>query len=315
MKIKIVSGLKFQKDFYSLPKDKYELVVVKDDTELEEEVKSADALISAFGVKVPDEIMRKSTNLKIISNLGVGVDNINIELARQLGITVTNTPDPVTLPTAELIIGLTLSLQRRICELDHEIRKGNAKFGVMHNWGNSLFNKKIGIIGMGRIGKATASLLQPFNTTISYFQRNKLNQSDESLINATFLPLDELLTSSDIVILCTPLTKDTKHLINKETLDLMKPSSIIINAARGPIINEKDLINTLKSKKIKGAALDVYEFEPEINSDLLLMKNVVLVPHIGTATYETRKEMLQLVCQNIMDFFDGRPLKNIVNII
>jgi lactate dehydrogenase-like 2-hydroxyacid dehydrogenase len=186
------------------------------------------------------------------------------------------------------------------------------KWGVLENIGNGLYGKTLGIVGMGRIGQATARRAVASGMKLVYFSRNRVSADIEKLYNAEYRSLDQLLSESDFISLHTPLTEETHHLINAEKLSLCKPTAFIINTARGAVIDEKALILAMKSGKIKGAALDVYESEPRISEELLEMENVVLVPHIGTATREARNEMALQASENIINFFRGGPIYRVV---
>ncbi len=275
-----------------------------------------DAVLSVFGTPFPDELMESAKNLRIISNYGAGVDNINLPLATKRGIVVTNTPDQVTEPTAELAMALMLSLVRRVTEMDRKLRrdKRKVKWGVMENLGMTLQHKTLGIVGMGRIGKATARRATAFGMEIIYNMRHQLPETEEKELNARYMTLENLLRTADVISLHTPLTENTWHLIGEKELGLMKPSAFLVNTARGAVVDEPELIRALQEKRIAGAALDVFEKEPEIPDAFLKMENVVVVPHIGTAAWETRVEIGKQAARNIVDFFGGKPLKYKVNL-
>jgi len=275
-----------------------------------------DAVITVFGKPFPDSVMKNGKNLKIISNYGVGVDNINLRLAYEMGIIVTNTPDTVTEPTAELTFGLMLSVMRRISENDRKLRMHPPlEWGIMKNLGNTLSGKMLGIIGMGNIGRSVARRALAFGMRICYYNRNKLDSVVEKEYKATWVSLPKLLENSDIISVHTPLTDKTRHLIGENEFNQMKDGVFVINTARGPIIDEIAMIKALDSKKIGGAGLDVFENEPKISPELLQMDNVVLVPHIGTGTKETRINIGIVASQNIINFFEGRSPKFVVNSI
>jgi lactate dehydrogenase-like 2-hydroxyacid dehydrogenase len=265
-----------------------------------------------FDLKVPAELIKKSKNLKIISNVGVGYNNIDINTAKEHNTIVCNTPTPVTEPTAELAMTLMGSIARGLVLSDRKVRNSSVKWGVLENIGRGLYGKTLGIVGMGRIGQATARRAVASGMKVVYFSRNRVSKEVEEMYDAEYLPLDELLKVSDFISLHTPLTAETHHLINEERLNLCKPSAYIINTARGAVIDEKALISALKSGKIKGAALDVYENEPHISEELLELDNVVLVPHIGTATREARNEMAAQATQNVVNYFKGHHIHRVV---
>jgi D-3-phosphoglycerate dehydrogenase len=274
-----------------------------------------DAFISTFQFKVDKEVIDAAKGrVKIISNYGVGYDNIDVEYATKQGIVVTNTPDPVVEPTAEHAFALMLAVARRIPECDYKLRIPNGlKWGVMENLGQTLYGKTLGIIGMGRIGKALVRRALACGMKIVYFNRTKLTPELENQYQAKLLDLDELIKISDVISIHTPLSFETHHLINRKRLQQMKPTAILVNTARGPVVDEIALIEALQKNWISSAALDVYEFEPKISKELFDLDNVVLAPHNGTGTFEARNEMSKFVSQNIIGFFNGNPKISRVN--
>jgi glyoxylate reductase len=276
--------------------------------ELIERISGCVALLSIFNRAVPKEVIEAGTQLKVISNYGVGFNNIDLAAANKKNVVVCNTPDAVCEPTAELCLALMLSLSRKVAECHHGlISNPDFEWGVMKNLGNTLRGKTLGIIGMGKIGLSVAGKALAFGMNIVYHNRKEKN------VAYPYMALDDLLEQADVVSLNCPLTDDTYHLIGSEELKKMKNSAFLINTARGPVVDEQALVDGLKSGEIAGAALDVFEEEPKIHSDLLKMNNVVLVPHIGTATYETRIEMGQEASLNIISLLVDRIEKNRVN--
>jgi len=267
-----------------------------------------DAFLPSFQFKVDrDVIDAAAPGVKIIANYGVGYNNVDVDYATKRGIVVTNTPDPVIEPTAELALTLMLAAARRIPGCDRKLRVHEGlKWGVMENLGQSLYGKTLGIIGMGRIGQALARRALACGMNIIYFSRTRLSPELETVYQAQWLELDELLKTADIVSLHIPLTDETFHLINRKRLHLMKSSAILVNTARGPVLDESALAEALQKRWISAAALDVYENEPNITPALLELDNVILTPHIGTATVEARNEMSRFASQNIIRFFAGR---------
>ncbi len=303
--------------FTDLPED-FEVIFPKEDQiseyELNQFLPSANAIVSVFGQKLTREVIDKAPYLKIIANFGVGYDNVDVDYATQKGITVTNTPDPVTESTAELAMGLMVAVARKIGSLNCQLRsKEGVLTGVMKNLSTTLYGKTVGIIGMGAIGKALARRAIAFGMKVVYYNRRQLTKETELQYNATYLPLHDLLEKSDVVSIHTPMTPETKHLLGKKQFAQMKSSAFVINTARGGVIQQEELIEALQNHEIRGAGLDVYANEPHIPEELLAMDNVVLTPHTGTATLETREEMSRTVSQNILEFFKGELTKNIVN--
>lgn len=267
--------------------------------ELIHEVKDADAVISLLTDKFDKKIISQMERCRIIANYAVGFNNIDVNLAKEKGIVVTNTPDVLTEATAEIAISLALCCARRIVEGDKFVRAGKFK-----GWkpdlllGTELKNKTFGIIGAGRIGTAASIRAKAFEMKIIYFSRTR-NAKLEKLTGAKKVTLNNLLKISDFISIHVPLTKDTFHLIDKKRLSLLKKSAILINTSRGEIIDEKELIKMLKNRRIFSAGFDVYENEPVINPDLLKLDNIVLLPHIGSATIETRNNMAMLAARNV----------------
>lgn len=297
---------------FSELKEKFEVVFPENDIFSKEEVirllPDFDAFVPTFQFKVDKDVINAAPDrLKIIANYGVGYNNIDVEYATEKGIVVTNTPDPVIEPTAEHTLALMLAAARRIAECDRKMRIPNGlKWGVLENLGQTLYGKTLGIVGMGRIGQAVARRALAFGMKVVYFNRNRIAPELESLYQAERLELDDLLANSDVVTIHTPLVRETFHLIGYNGLHKMKKTSILVNTARGPVVDEVALIDALKNNWIQSAALDVYEFEPIISAELLELDNIILAPHNGTATIEARNEMSRFASQNIIRFFEGR---------
>lgn len=283
--------------------------------ELIEKVKDVNAILCPLSEKIDREIMEAGKNLKIIANFGAGFDNIDIDAANDLGIIVTNSPAVnSTSSTSELTMGIMIDIMRNITSGEKDLRKGNFKgWKPVYGLGNSLSGKTLGIIGTGRIGKDVARKARAFDMNLIYYNRTRLDKNIENEYNLNYKNLDELIEISDVITIHTAYSDDLKHLFNEETFNKMKTSSYLINASRGPIVEEKALIHALNNNIIKGAALDVYEFEPNISEDLLNAKNILLVPHLGNATYEARNEMGLLAFENIKDVLSGKTAKNKVN--
>lgn len=292
----------------------FEVVVFDKDrpieqSELVELGKDADGIISLLTDKIDREVIDKLEKCKVIANYAVGFNNIDVEYARSKNIVVTNTPDILTDATADLAVSLVLACARKIIESEKFLRNGQFKgWEPQLMLGVELRDKTVGIIGAGRIGQATAKRLQSFGTRIIYYSRSE--KSDfEINTGAKLVPLDLLLEQSDIISLHLPLNKKTTNIINKDRLDRLKPNVILINTARGEIIDEEYLIQLLKEKRIHSAGFDVYAGEPDINPDLLKLNNVVLLPHIGSATIEARTEMAELCAENVELVLNGNNPK------
>lgn len=273
-----------------------------------------DALISC-GFQANAEAIARMDNVKVMSTYGVGYDNVDLAAMNERGILVCNLPDIVTESTAEFAIGMLVGLMRRIPETDHKLRMmPDLRWGPTANLGHGLNGKRLGILGMGRIGKAVARRAKPFLMDITYHNRNRLAPEVEAEYGASYVPtMEQLLKESDVVIINLPLTPDTRHLIGLEQFEMMKRSAYFINVGRGPIVNEPELIEALEKGMIAGAGLDVFEHEPNIPAALRGMPNVVLGAHMATATVETRTEMVRLACKNIIDYLEYGKHPNLVN--
>ncbi len=282
------------------------------DEDLREITPEIDAII-AVRYKVTADFIKKAKDLKIISMYAVGYDNVDLEAANERGIIVTNIPDAVTETTAELTFALILTLSRRIIEADRYVRNDNDK-----NWhpflliSNELYQKKIGIIGFGRIGQAVAKRALAFGMEVYYYDK-ALNESDNVDLVAKYLPLNRILEEMDYVTIHVPYLSSTHHMIDFKELSSMKKEAFIINASRGKIVNQKALISALENNYIAGAALDVYENEPEVPDELKKMNNVVLTPHLGTTTIETRTRMAKEASNRIIEYLEGKQISNVVN--
>ncbi|WGS64957.1 2-hydroxyacid dehydrogenase [Marinitoga aeolica] len=274
--------------------------------------KNNDALITLLSDKIDEEVIKAGKGkLKVISNYAVGYNNIDVDAAKEAGIYVTNTPGVLSDATADLAWALLFAVARKIVESDKFVREG--KFV---GWRPKLFlgydikGKTLGIIGMGRIGKEMAKRAKGFEMNVLYYKRNKLSEIEEKELGVKYATLEELIKNSDYISLHTPLTDETYHLLDEKEFSMMKPNTIIINTARGPVINEKVLIKYLKEGKIAGAGLDVYEEEPKVPQELIELDNVVLTPHTGSATYETRDNMAKMVAENVISALKGEVPPN-----
>lgn len=282
--------------------------------EICEGTKDADALVCLLSDAIDEEILSDAKKLKIIANYAVGYNNINVEYAKEHGIFVTNTPGVLTETTADLTWALMLSVARRIVEADKFTRSGKFK-----GWepelmlGSDIFGKTLGVIGAGRIGQAVMKRAIGFGMRVIYYSKSRLPLDIESNLNASYVSLEKLLKEADFVSLHVPLTKNTYHMIGKDQLSLMKRTAYLINTARGPVVDEEALVKFLKEKRIAGAALDVFENEPLLTPGLTELDNVVITPHIGSASKETREKMSVIVAENVIAALEGKIPPNCVN--
>lgn len=276
--------------------------------ELAELIPQADAVVA--GGKLPGEVIRQGGRLKIIANYGAGYDGVDVAAAAECGVPVTNIPDTVTHDTAELAIGLMLAVSRRIGEMNLRLRSepSNTLFGMGRHMGASLRGKTLGIVGFGRIGRCTARMAAALGMRVLGYSRSG---ADASLCEPT--ELHELLRRSDIVSLHCPLTPQSRGLMNAETFAMMKPGAMLINTARGAVVDTEALLAALRSGHLRGAGLDVYPDEPNIPEALLERNDVVCTPHIGTNTEQTRCEMAEACSRQILDALAGKRPVNIVN--
>ena len=265
--------------------------------ELVTRIAGRQALLSMITDVVDRSVIEAGTALRVIANVAVGYNNVDVVAARERGIIVTNTPDVLTDATADFTLALILAVTRRLGEGERMLRRNGWRGWAFDQLlGMQLCGRQLGVVGFGRIGKAVAARASAFGMTIAYSSRS-----------GGGIPLDRLLSTSDIVSLHVPLTAETRHLIGQAELARMKRSAYLINTTRGPVIDEAALAWALRSRLIAGAALDVYEHEPEVYQDLLTLENVVLAPHLGSATTETRTAMADLAASNVIAVLGGEP--------
>lgn len=273
----------------------------------------AEILVTTFDYRVPREMIEAMPKLRLIANFGAGFNNIDLDTCRERSIRVTNTPQPVIEPTAELAFALMIDVARRVSEFDRLVRAQEAQFGVMRNLSHSLYGKTLGVIGLGRIGQALARRAVASGMKIIYFNRHQLPKEIEQKYAAQYVDFQTLLQDSDFVSLNLPYTPEVHHLIGKPELGMMKRNAYLINTARGAHVDEAALADALRSGIIAGAAMDVYEHEPAVSSELLTLPNVVLSPHTGTGTWEGRIAMCENVTDNILAYLDNNI--NLMNIV
>jgi len=265
--------------------------------------------------RVDDRVLGSSPSLKIVSNVAVGYDNIDVETATRKKIMVTNTPGVLDETVADFTWALLLAVARRVVEADTFVREGRWTEGWMFMGflGQDIHGKTLGICGLGRIGQVVARRARGFDMRVLYTQRRRLEKAVERQLRATYVDKETLLREADFVSLHLPLTPETVHYIGEGELNLMKRTAILINVARGPIVDEKALVRALKERRIRGAGLDVFEREPRVEKGLLQLRNVVLAPHIGSASRETRTRMAVVAAQNLVAGVTGRRPPNLVN--
>lgn len=290
----------------NIPLSKYDII---------KRLEGSEILICPLSDKIDKEIIESSSakNLKLITNYGAGFDNIDIKSARDNGIIVTNAPAPSSaVSTAELTFSLMLASARKIVQGEKNLREGQFRgWRPTYFLGEQLKGKTLGIIGMGNIGTNLAKRALAFDMKVTYFSRNRKQELEK--IGVTYLEKDELIKNSDFISIHTAFAPELKHMIGAEEFKAMKSTAHFINAARGPLVDEKALIDALKNGEIRSAALDVYEFEPKVSKGLLELDNVVLVPHLGNATEEARLEMGNAVVDNLEDYIKGKEPRNKVN--
>lgn len=281
--------------------------------QLAEHCREVEGLL-VVGARVTEEVLSHAPKLRVVSNTGVGFDNIDVAACTRRRIPVTNTPGVLTDTTADLAFALLMAVARRVVEGDRFVREGrwrNWEWGLLH--GADIHHKTLGLYGLGRIGQAMARRGRGFSMRILYHARRRVAEAVERELEAQYVDRDTLLRESDFLSLHVPLTQESHHAIGVQELSLMKPTAFLINTARGPIVDEHALASALESRKIAGAGLDVFEKEPQLHPALLKMPNVVLAPHVGSATGETRFKMAKLAAENLLAALDGKRPPNVVN--
>ncbi len=316
MKQKVILTQKYQAKAIEQLQEAFDLIIVQGSGKsLKETLKEnpdTEALISFLSDPIDEEIMDMAPKLKIIANYAVGYNNIAVPYAIKRGILVTNTPDVLTQATADLTMALILAVSRRIVEGDHFMRQGEfTGWGANLMLGKELNGSTIGIIGMGRIGQAVALRARGFGMKIIYYDTSRKPELEKKQ-GSLYMPFLDLVKEADIVSLHIPSYLEVHHLFNKEVFDLMKRDAVFINAARGDLVDEAYLAEKLEKNELFGAGLDVYEDEPKVNERLLKLKNVVLMPHIGSATYTARMGMAQITIDNVKQALAGQKPRHLV---
>ncbi|MDQ0340050.1 glyoxylate reductase [Caldalkalibacillus uzonensis] len=279
-----------------------------------EEAAKADALFTMVVDRIDEEVLRTGQNLKLVANMAVGYDNIDLKTAKQLGIMVTNTPDVLSEATADLTFALLMATARRLVEASLALYEGKwTSWSPMYMAGQDVYGKTLGIVGMGRIGEAVARRAKGFDMEILYHNRHRKPDAEEKL-GATYCSFEQLLQQADFVVSLAPLTPETRHLFGRREFELMKKTAIFINASRGPVVDEDALYHALKEKQIWAAGLDVFQQEPvPIDHPLLTLPNLVPLPHIGSASIPARMAMARLAAENIMLGLSGQKPKTLID--
>lgn len=290
----------------------HEVVAWADDTpiardELLRRVSGATVIVSLLTERIDDELLDAAgESLRAVCNVAVGYNNIDVPACRRRGVTVTNTPGVLTDATADLAMALVLMNTRRLAEGERLIRRREPwQWGMFMMLGTGIQGARLGLVGMGQIGTAVARRARAFGMTIAYSNRSRVDPAVEAELEAVYLPFDELLATSDVVSLHCPYSPATHHLIGAAQLAMMKPTAFLINTARGPVVDEAALVAALEGNQIAGAGLDVFEHEPRIHDGLLDRDDVVLIPHLGSATVETRTAMATLAARNALSILAG----------
>jgi len=285
-----------------------------DREELVAGVRDKDALVCLLTEKVDGEVLAAAPRLKIVANVAVGFDNLDIPAGTKAGVVMTNTPGVLDDTTADLAFALLLCTGGRLAEGDRLMRTGTWDgWGIMQMLGHDVHHATLGIVGFGRIGKGVARRASGFGMTILYTDEYPASPEVERELNATRVTMDELLARSDFITLHTPLLPGTRHLIDAAALKKMKRTACLINTSRGPVIDEAALVYALRHGVIAGAGLDVYENEPRLADGLVALDNVTLLPHIGSASHATRGKMAEMAARNVIAFFDGEKPPNALN--
>ncbi len=301
-------------------KQSFKVIINKTDkklsySELKKKINDVDILIPCISDTIDASIIKSGRKLKLIANFGNGVDNLDLVTAKEENVLVTNTPDVLTEDTADLVLTMILMISRKVVDAQNKLIQGNwSGWGPSETMGQRIRGKTVGIVGMGRIGSAVAKRLNILGVKIFYHNRKRLSKKIEKIYNTKYQEdLDVMLSTSDIITIHCPYTPETFHLLSRKRLKLLKKTSIIINTSRGEIIDEQALANLLFQKRIGGAGLDVFEHEPQVTPKLLDSDNVVLLPHISSATYESRIAMGERVIKNINHFASGKSPPDLVN--
>ena len=281
--------------------------------ELKQKVSGSDAVISYLTDRIDQDIIDRGTKLKIIANYGAGFNNIDVTYASERGIWVTNTPNVLHETTADLTWAMILGTARQIVSADRYTREGKFQgWGAKLFLGGDVYEKTLGIIGLGEIGRSVARRAIGFNMRTLYHQRNRLPKEEEKKLNVEYATFEKILRESDFLTLHVPLTEETEYMIGNDEIALMKKTAYLIHTARGKVIDDYALVAALREGRLAGAALDVYEAEPELTEGMRELDNLMILPHIGSASFETRDKMALLVADNILDALEGKTPRSLV---
>ena len=281
--------------------------------ELKQKISGSDAVISYLTDRIDQDIIDRGTKLKIIANYGAGFNNIDVTYASERGIWVTNTPNVLHETTADLTWAMILGTARQIVSADRYTREGKFQgWGAKLFLGGDVYEKTLGIIGLGEIGRSVARRALGFNMRTLYHQRNRLPKEEEKKLNVEYATFEKILRESDFLTLHVPLTEETEYMIGNDEIALMKKTAYLIHTARGKVIDDYALVAALREGRLAGAALDVYEDEPELTEGMRELDNLMILPHIGSASFETRDKMALLVADNILDALEGKTPRSLV---
>jgi len=319
MNMKILVTGRLPQDIFAGLKERFDVEMNTEDKPFERKklldgIRNKDGLLSMITDSIDEEFFERAMHLKMIAQFGVGYNNIDVAAATRRGIPVSNTPGVLTDATAEIAFVLILAVARRIVEGDRMTREGRFRWWApMLFLGHQVTGKTLGIIGMGKIGTAVAERARCFGMPVLYHNRERISPSLENEVRASYVDMKTLLSRSDFVSLHVPLTERTRHLIGREELSLMKRTAYLINTSRGPVVDEQALLHALRAGDIAGAGLDVYENEPALTPGLTELDNVILLPHVGSGTVETRMRMAGMAAENLITGLSGEVPPNLVN--
>ncbi|MBS3989576.1 MAG: D-glycerate dehydrogenase [Dethiobacter sp.] len=282
--------------------------------ELEEAIKEVDGILCLLTDSIDASLLNLNPNLKVLANYAVGFNNIDVAACTQRRIAVSNTPGVLTETSADLAWALIMTVARRIVEADRFTREGKFDgWGPMMFLGGDVCGKTLGVVGMGRIGQAVVRRAKGFDMKVIYYNTNRKSEAEENALGVEYRELDSLLQEADFVSLHVPLMDETVHLIGEGELKVMKNTAYLINTARGPVVDEKALVKALREGEIAGAGLDVFEQEPELEEGLASLDNVVILPHIASASTDTRTKMAMMAAENLLAGLKGEKMPNIIN--